>query len=265
MRIDMHCHTHEGSPDSKVGIKEYIELLQKQGFNGMLVTDHDSYGGYEYYIRHKAEMPEDFTVFKGIEYDTYEAGHFIVILPSSVSLKVLEHRGLKLDNLIKVVHAHGGILGPAHPCGEPFLSIFSTGKFRKEENIKKYASKIDFIECFNCGEDDPANKRATEIAMKYNLVMTGGSDAHWQDCVGLAYTDIDEDITTNDELIRYICDHKPTAIEGKAFDGTIKARLGKWNKLLVWGFWPYNKFGALTSSRRRNLAMKDNKEFLNSY
>ena len=45
MKLDMHCHTAEGSTDSKVGIEDYIISLKKQGYNGMLVTDHDSYGG----------------------------------------------------------------------------------------------------------------------------------------------------------------------------------------------------------------------------
>ena len=49
MKLDMHCHTMEGSTDSKVGIEEYINNLKQLGFDGMLVTDHDSYGGYRYY------------------------------------------------------------------------------------------------------------------------------------------------------------------------------------------------------------------------
>lgn len=44
MKIDMHCHTKEGSIDGKVPIEEYISMLKAQGFGGMLVTDHDSYG-----------------------------------------------------------------------------------------------------------------------------------------------------------------------------------------------------------------------------
>ena len=44
MKFDMHCHTKAGSIDSKIPIDRYIRLLQEQGFDGMLVTDHDSYG-----------------------------------------------------------------------------------------------------------------------------------------------------------------------------------------------------------------------------
>ena len=42
MKLDMHCHTKEGSPDCKLELLQNIELLKKKGFHGMLITDHDS-------------------------------------------------------------------------------------------------------------------------------------------------------------------------------------------------------------------------------
>ena len=38
MKIDMHCHVKEGSPDSKVSLDEYITILKANGFEGMLIT-----------------------------------------------------------------------------------------------------------------------------------------------------------------------------------------------------------------------------------
>ena len=49
MKLDMHCHVKEGSIDSKVGIEEYIEKLIDNGYDGMVVTDHDTYNGYRYW------------------------------------------------------------------------------------------------------------------------------------------------------------------------------------------------------------------------
>ena len=204
------------------------------------------------------EMPDDFIVFKGIEYDTYEAGHFIVIMPDGVDLKVLEYRGMKLRELIKLVHKHGGIIGPAHPCGEPFLSVYSTGKYRQEVMIADIASRTDFLEGFNCGEDAWANEKAVWIGKKYGLPVIAGSDAHWGPCVGLAYTVLDEFPKNNNELIEYfkrirgnseLCNR--IHIWGRPYPGTLKARLGIWNKLLVYGFWPYNKFGAFRFKKLR--------------
>lgn len=248
MKLDMHCHTAEGSTDSKVGIKEYIYKLKSLGYEGMVVTDHDSYGGYRWYESHKDEMPEDFVVIKGIEYDTYEAGHFIVIMPDGVDLEILECRGLELCKLTEIVHMYGGIIGPAHPCGEPFLSVFSTGKYRRDKSIME---DIDFLEGFNCGEDAWANDEALELAKQFDKPVTGGSDAHWYACIGLAYTELNEKVRNNNELIEYMKANKPTKIWGQPYGGTLKARLGRLNKLLVYGFFPYNKYEAFKMRSKR--------------
>lgn len=254
MKLDMHCHTKEGSSDAKVPIGEYIKLLKEQGFDGMLVTDHDSYRGYRYYRKYLKEEINDFVVLKGIEYDTVDAGHMIVVMPRNIRLRILEHRGLPVRLLIHIVHQYGGIIGPAHPCGEPNLSIFSTGKFKKRE--QSIVERFDFIEAFNSGEDADANARAMELAKKYHKPVTGGSDAHKPDCVGLAYTILEEDVHTEDELIAFIKAGKGAECGGEKYLGTIKEHLGKWNKLLVYGFWPYNKFGTIRHYRHRSQELK---------
>jgi len=248
MKFDMHCHTHEGSPDSHVAIEDYINSLKSQGFDGMLVTDHDSYDGFRYYRDNLKDKITDFVVLQGVEYDTFEAGHILVIMPKGVEMKIFEHKGLSVYLLIKIVHAYGGILGPAHPCGEPFLSTFSTGLFKLDHSIAK---KFDFIEGFNSGEDKNTNDMACKIAAEYDLPITAGSDAHWDDCVGLAYTIFDEDIKSEDDLIAYIKAKKNTQCFCEKYLGTIKEHLGKWNKLLVYGFFPYNKAGALRHRHKR--------------
>lgn len=94
MKLDMHCHTKEGSMDGKIPIAEYIEILKSKGFQGMLVTDHDSYNGFRKYRDSLKNSISDFTVLKGIEYDTIDAGHILVILPENVKLLLMECRGL---------------------------------------------------------------------------------------------------------------------------------------------------------------------------
>jgi len=258
VKLDMHCHTLEGSPDGHVAIKDYIERLKAQGFDGMLVTDHDSYNGYRYFESNLKDEIKDFVVLKGIEYDTLDAGHIIVIMPTGFDFKLFEHRGLPVRILIHLVHEYGGILGPAHPCGEPFLSIFATGKFRIREQI--IAKRFDFIEGYNCGEDEETNKRAQDIGKRFNKPLTGGSDSHKIDNVGLAFTILQEDVHNEDELIEYIKANKPTKVGGQKYYGTIKEHLGKWNKLLVYGFFPYNRMGALVHRRRRKFELNGIKQ-----
>ena len=124
MKIDMHCHVKEGSIDSKVSLEDYITLLKKKGFQGMVITDHDTYNGYRYWKKNlKGKKHTDFVVLKGIEYDTRDAGHILVIMPEGVKMRLLEMRGMPLALLIDLVHRNGGVLGPAHPCGEKYMSF----------------------------------------------------------------------------------------------------------------------------------------------
>ncbi len=111
MKLDMHCHVKEGSVDSRVSLDEYITKLKAHGFDGMLITDHDTYKGYRYWKNEmKGKVYEDFVVLKGIEYDTCDAGHIICIMPEGVKMRLLEMRGMPVAMLIDFVHRHGGIL-----------------------------------------------------------------------------------------------------------------------------------------------------------
>ncbi len=251
----MHCHTAEGSPDSSVTISDYISLLKEKGFSGMLIADHDSYAGFNCYEALHKNNTTGFTVLKGIEYDTIDAGHFLVIMPADVHLKILEFRGLPVLLLIDIVHRHKGILGPAHPFGERYLSIFHTGIFKKNKNI---ASHFDFIEAFNACEDPSANNPALEIAKEYNLPTFGGSDSHWIDSVGCGYTEFkdDEVIQNENDLINYIASQKSVSCGGVRYYGTTKDKLGPFNQFLVQGFWLYNKFMGLTKRRKRKAELK---------
>lgn len=240
VRFDMHCHTKEGSVDSKIPIEEYISILKSKGFNGMLVTDHDSYNGYRAWQNTvRGRKHKGFVVLKGIEYDTIDAGHMLVIMPENIHLRILEYRGLSVYMLINIVHKYGGILGPAHPCGEKHLSVFNTGIFRRHTAV---AAKFDFLEGFNACEDSESNERAQMLAQFYHCPVLGGSDAHRPECVGMGYTDFKTDIKKETDLIKYIKTKKTTAVGGKRYVGTTKDKLGWANIILVESFWFYNRF-----------------------
>ncbi|MEG0792962.1 MAG: CehA/McbA family metallohydrolase [Lachnospiraceae bacterium] len=249
MKIDMHCHIKEGSIDSKAGLEEYIEILQNEGFQGLLITDHNTYKGYRYWKNNfKNKKHTDFVVLKGIEYDTFDAGHIIVIMPQGVKMRLLELRGLPVSILIDFVHRHGGILGPAHPCGEKYMSFANTKCFYKSPEIIK---RFDFIETFNACEPPASNEAAAKLASKYQKPGIGGSDSHRLNCVGMAYTELPEDVTCETELISQIRRKLPLIAGGTIYDKTTKDKIGKANKILVYSFWLYNKSGGILKHHRR--------------
>lgn len=253
MKLDMHCHTKEGSPDGKTALLDNITRLKEKGYDGMLITDHNSYKAYRYYKKLK-NKPKDFTVLCGIEYDTLDAGHIIIIMPTGMCPRILELRGLPVLFLVELVHRLGGILGPAHPYGEKFLSTFNTrlGKRAQEKLMRRF----DFIETYNACEDASANGYAKTMAVKYHLPEIGGSDSHKKDSLGFGYTILQKNVSNETELIRYIKKGCPIRSGGVRYYHTTKQKLGKANNILVYSFWFYNRFMALFRSKPRKTELK---------
>lgn len=249
MKLDMHCHTHEGSVDSKIGVEEYICTLQEKGYDGMLITDHDTYNGYRYWKENlKGKKYTDFVVLKGIEYDTNNAGHMLVVMPENVKLRILEMRGMPLPMLLLIVHTFGGIVGPAHPFGEKYLSFANTRYFRRNRNI---VEKFDFLEAFNACENAERNIQARQLANTYNKPGFGGSDSHKAECIGTAYTRLPRHITKESELIALVKEKAAITYGGSIYRGTTKEKIGKANDVLLYSFWVYNKVLGISKLRKR--------------
>ncbi|MCD8232645.1 MAG: PHP domain-containing protein [Clostridiales bacterium] len=251
MRFDMHCHTKEGSPDGKVFLKDYVLRLKELGYDGMLITDHDSYKAYRYYQSNKKDpVFQDFTILKGIEYDTCDAGHILVVMPEHVRLPILEIRGLPVRLLIEIVHAFHGILGPAHPTGEKYLSITNFKIYHRTPDILK---EFDFLETYNACIAPEANRRAAALAEQYNLPGTGGSDAHKLDCIGHAFTDFAQPIHSESDLIEYITGQPVIACDGCHYFGTTRDHLGIVYDFLLRLYYVYAKAGNLFQRSKREL------------
>lgn len=246
----MHCHTKEGSIDGTLPLLDNIEILKSKGYHGMMITDHDSYKAYTYW--ENLNQKPDFTVIRGLEYDTINGGHILVVLPTGVRPHIMDLRGMPVSFLIDVVHYYGGICGPAHPYGEKFMSLLSTRYGKKHSNLFK---RFDFVEGFNACEDIVSNEKAHLLAQTYHLPVIGGSDSHRMDCAGLGYTELEEDIQNEDELINYIKAHRSTKAEGEFYTRTTKQKIGQLNKVLVYSFWPYNRVSGYLKAFHRHYEM----------
>ncbi|MGX8774636.1 MAG: CehA/McbA family metallohydrolase [Bacillota bacterium] len=204
MKFDLHCHTREGSLDSRVSILKYISEYKKLGYDGFMIADHNTYRGCKAWdeLRNLPELEEElagFTVIRGLEYDTKDAGHVLVVMPDDVYLRLLHIRGMRLRKLIYVVHSCGGVLGLAHPFGAASSSAMGF-------TIMNYdlIEQLDFIEVFNTCEAELSNYLAKELAAKYELPGTAGTDAHREEYIGMAFTEIDADIRCNNDFIEAI-------------------------------------------------------------
>ena len=251
MKFDLHCHTRNGSLDSNVALEDYIRILRRKGFGGMLITDHNTYNGYCYWQELKKHTHEfdDFVVLKGIEYDTLDAGHFLVIMPEEVSLRILEVRGMRLWTLVETVHAFGGILGPAHPYGAKSYSL-RHAKFM--QTAEYMAGSFDFVEAFNTCETKESNYKARALAERHRLTCFGGSDSHKALYVGTAYTEVEYPVTSQNDFLEAV---RTGCVA--ACGGIEREERSKYRKLIPMStaFRVYNQTMGLVKaySRRHNL------------
>ncbi|MDO5382005.1 MAG: PHP-associated domain-containing protein [Eubacteriales bacterium] len=258
VKFDLHCHTAEGSLDGKISIFDYAKILKDKGYGGMLVTDHDSYDGYRAY-RDSDKKLDDFVVLRGIEYDTMEFGHFIIVLPVNTPNEVyrlLEVKGLTLSKLIYIVHSAGGTIGPAHPYGSPFLSFAATMYWKFGYQIF-HMIHFDYVEGYNACESEDSNKRARVFAKRCKVPCIGGSDAHNDRCVGLGYAKLPYIIKNEDDFIRYYKRGNHPKVGGERYGMTTKDKIGKANRILVTSFYFYNKLGAVLNLPKRAKRFKE--------
>lgn len=249
MRFDMHVHTREGSPDGKAPLIKLAMHLRQQGFDGMLVTDHNSFSGFDTQEAEAFAAVPKFVVLRGVEYDTRDAGHILVILPDGVHHPMLSLRGMKLDRLTELVHSLGGILGPAHPYGTGFFALMHTRWVKQRRAV---LAPFDFVETVNGCTAPEANTRAARLAQHFGKVCFGGSDAHRLEIVGCSYTDFTAQIHCNNDLIAAVKQGSGIMPGGHLprFCTLGHGRVVKW--LGITGYWLYNQSGAALKARARH-------------
>lgn len=197
MKIDMHTHTQEGSPCSRVPVKEMIDRLIQKGFDGALLTDHESIAGFNHY-QTLFGKPEHFVLLRGFEYTT-TLGDMLVILPTEEVLPYEET--MTPFSLINWVHKRGGVIGIAHM----FRDIVSIGNnVRSFEELESIVQQVDFIEVENGGAGEDANYTALWWAIQYFKPQTKGSDSHRIQDVGNLGTEFTVSIQNEVDLIKAI-------------------------------------------------------------
>lgn len=182
MKFDLHIHT-KYSLDGKEEPEKIAKFLKINGFKGMAITDHDT-------IRGALNLKlKDFIIIPGEEIKT-NGGHILAI-----GIKE-EIKSRAANEAIEEIHDKGGIAIIAHP-------------FRF---MKPNVSKIDAVEVINARCFPKQNKMARKYAEKRSLPITAGSDAHYLWAAGKAYTIVNANVDSIDDIIEEIL-RKRTSVE----------------------------------------------------
>ena len=182
MKIDLHVHT-DISPCSHISFKEILTHAKMAGLDGIGITDHDTLR-----IRHSVKdgvQDNGLYVFIGMEYSTPQ-GDFLLFGP----LKQVPS-DLPAKDLLMWVNNHNAIAVAAHP--------FRANRPADEVLIKNKLCRI--AEGQNGRNTDFENLKTRAWEEKYQIGLTGGSDAHETYEVGKCYTRFDCKIHNSIELV----------------------------------------------------------------
>ncbi len=177
-------HVHTVYSDSSGSVKEIIKIAKDKGLDGIAITDHHTLQG----VWEAKRVEKDMLIIPGEEIST-DLGE---ILAFGISKPVPE--GLPIEHVIRTVHLQGGLVFVPHPT----IPFFGRIKPKVLENLP-----IDGIEVFSA--ISPLSNfyasKSISLAKRMNLPMIAGSDSHFPETVGDAYTIIDaEDRTLSSVL-----------------------------------------------------------------
>ena len=225
---ELHLHTNAASLCSIVKPEEYIQFYIKNGYSGIVVTDHFYYGNTavnrrlpwdmfideycESYYRAKREGEKyDFTVLFGFEQKFIDGNdEYIVLGISPEWLKGhSEIRDMDRITFFDTIHKAGGFVIQAHPFRERYYI----------SDIRLSLDYVDAIEVYNQGDTEEQIRRAYEYAQNLGLPMTAGTDIHSihdrEVLGGLALT---KNINTIEELIEEIKLKRTTIVPNEKFE-----------------------------------------------
>jgi len=184
MIFDLHVHTSI-SPCSRLLVEDILTHAQKKGLDGVCITDHQTMDIRHTGIREGIQENGLLVIF-GMEYETPD-GDFLIFGPFEEIQTDFSAR--KLLNYVK---EHDGVAIAAHP--------FRPGRSVKEYVIRQNLCRI--IESVNGRNSDRDNSRVKKWTSEFDLVQTGGSDAHTLEELGKIKTKVWGKIECRNSFVR---------------------------------------------------------------
>jgi hypothetical protein len=213
-KYETHMHTQEASACAGSTGAEMVRAHYRAGYSGMIVTDHFFNGnsgipshlpwaervelfcrGYENALEEAKNL--DFRVFFGWEYNDCGAEFLTYGLDKHFLLAYPDMMSWPIEKYLRVVREHGGFVSQAHPYREAWYI----------KSIRIFPEHIDAVEVRNVSHTNPLyDARALEMANKYSLYQTGGSDSHFADSLKGGGMEFDHELTSIDDFIRSVKD-----------------------------------------------------------
>jgi len=206
MVIDLHAHTSPVSPCSSAPVDRIIEEAKRIGLDGVCLTDHNHVwdAGQVEDLRQR----HGFLVLRGNEITTDQGD--MVVFGLDKEIKGI----IKLEELSKEVITAGGFMIVAHPFrGFLTFGVGQLGLTPEKAMERPLFKQVDAVEVLNSKVTENENNFASQVAAGLGMPVTGGSDAHEVNEVGIYATRFTDMINDEKSLIEALKkgDYSPVA------------------------------------------------------
>jgi Predicted metal-dependent phosphoesterases (PHP family) len=199
--LSVELHTHSAlSHDGRDPVDLLLQQAAAVGLDALAVTDHDEIDASV----EAADLAAEYGLvgIVGMEV-TSAAGHVLAF-----GIDELVPSGLPFDETLDRIREAGGIAVVPHPFQKTRHGVaahVSRDQLASADAIEVYNSRLF---------TGRANRQAEKFAIRQNLPMTAGSDAHISEMVGQAVTEVGADERSADAILSAIADGR-TSVVGK--------------------------------------------------
>ena len=208
--LSVELHTHSAlSHDGRDPVDLLLQQAAAVGLDALAVTDHDEIDASV----EAAELAAEYGLvgIVGMEV-TSAAGHVLAF-----GIDELVPSGLPFDETLDRIREAGGIAVVPHPFQKTRHGVaahVSRDQLASADAIEVYNSRLF---------TGRANRQAEKFAIRQNLPMTAGSDAHISEMVGQAVTEVGADERSAAAILDGIADGR-TSVVGKRTPWRISLR-----------------------------------------
>jgi predicted metal-dependent phosphoesterase TrpH len=176
-RADIHMHTNLG--DGWASPARVIEEATRKGLRLIAITDHDHLEGAKRVEELLARQNNALQLVTGVEVSTRQ-GHLLGLF-----VKKAPKAMRSVEESIEAIKEQGGLVIVPHPLGRLVPSLSR----KKIDALLEKGYTIDGIEIYNPSPANASMRSTVRTAnQQWRFAETGGSDAHFWQHIGAAYT-----------------------------------------------------------------------------
>ena len=213
--LDAHIHTVRGATDSELQPDDLLDEARRIGLTGINISEHDR--AWERYNWEQFRRQCDgLFLSRGMEVST-DLGHIIVFGIDQY------YGGIRsAERLRQICDDIGAFMVVAHP----FRHFFDPVTFRRKGedpfnmSVEEAAESMHVfevvhgIEAGNGGNNRRENEFAYKVAKHLGKTITGGSDAHSTNGIGIYTTVFEEPVQSQDHLRTMLREGRTDCYEG---------------------------------------------------